>query len=126
LLALTKRSVKLLFAAAVMTLACLAIAMAHPYMAHAEECGGNLPSSDWTSCGIKEENTVVWGGINSGGGNHDDCVAAMTYNGGKYEWPWGWHCGTGSNYSEWPAGVLDFPSFYNDSGTEYNMWLQGY
>jgi len=111
-----------------LVLACLAIALAAPYSASATgiECGNkDIPNGDWFACGSSGDLTTVWGGVNEGPGNHDVCVGPMVPKSGKYEFPDGWDCGSGS--VRWEIGSIDsYPALYNDSNAAYNAWVEGY
>jgi len=108
-------------------LGCLAIALAHPHSAFAViECGNKaLPAGDWFACGESGDLGSIYGGVNEGPGNHDLCVGPMVPKNGKYEFPYGWDCGTGT--VDWEFSLIDsYPALDNDSNAEYNAFVQGY
>jgi len=114
-------------AAAALVLACLSVAAVQPQLAHAGSgCSGWVKPGHWFGCNEEGEWTLLGGGINAGGGNHQDCVNLFKYSGGTYTWPFEWRCGKGTIYGEFPGGHgILFPAFYNNGSAEVNGYVIG-
>jgi hypothetical protein len=119
------RSARKFMGAAALVLACLSVAAVQPQLAHAS-CGGWISTGHWFGCGEGGEWSLVAGGINSGGGNHADCVDLFGISGGKEYFPFGWECGHNTIYEEFPTGHgILYPAFYNSGSAEVNAFVEG-
>jgi hypothetical protein len=109
----------------VLIAAIFVVALAAPGAASATSCGGRLPGHDWTTCGVQEEVTVVYGKVEEGGGSREICVGTVTHNGSGYHFPYGWDCAVGTVEAEFPR-TLGYGGVYNDSVTEYRFGLESF
>jgi hypothetical protein len=99
-----------------------AIALAAPGAASATTCGGRLSGHQWSSCGVYEEISLLYGKVEETGGSGAMCVGPVTHNSEGYHYPDGWSCGYGNVLWE-PPRVYAFGAFYNDSVTEEQWGL---